>query len=72
MTGNDKERLSRLLQASFASLAEAGPPRDLWPLVAGRIRERPRLSRIDWALLGTLLAFGLFAPRSVLWLMYSL
>jgi hypothetical protein len=72
MTGNDQERLSRLVRASFGSLVDPRPPHDLWPMVVGRIHDRPRLSRIDTALLGALLGFGLLVPRSVLWLMCSL
>jgi hypothetical protein len=72
MTSNDQERLSRLLRASFVPLGDPGPPHGLWPMVVGRIHERPRLSRLDTALLGALLAYSLFVPRSVLWLMSSL
>jgi hypothetical protein len=72
MIRNDQERLFRLLRASFVSLGDPAPPHDLWPRVVGRIHERPRLSRIDTALLGAVLAYGLFVPRSVLWLMSSL
>jgi len=72
MIGNEQERLSQLMRASFVSLGDPSPSPDLWPKVLGRIQERPHLSRLDSALLGVLLAFGLLAPRSVLLLMYSL
>ena len=72
MIGSEQERLSRLMQASFAPHQETTPRRDLWPQVYGRIHQHPRLSHVDGALLGILLAFGILAPRSILLLMYSL
>jgi hypothetical protein len=72
MIEHDEEGLSRLLRTAIGPVGESPLRRDLWPDVVQRIRYRPRLSRVDGALLAASLVLGPLFPRSVLFLLYSL
>ena len=72
MTEHDEGGVGRLVRASVGPVADAGPRRDLWPDVLGRIQERPRVSRADWALLGIVLVCAPLFPRAFLFLVCSI
>jgi len=72
MTEYDEARLLRLVRASIGPATEMGPQRDLWPDVLKRLRERPRMSRLDLGLLGAVLGCAPFFPRACLFLVYAI
>ena len=44
------EQLQELVRASLPPAQTDGPTRDLWPLFASRLEERPRWSYVDLGL----------------------
>ena len=69
---NDDE-LRRLLKSAVRPSRDERPSRDLWPVVAGRVRERPpSSSRLDLGIaLATAVALVLF-PRAAWLIAYHL
>ena len=68
---NDDE-LRRLLKSAVRPTRDERPSHDLWPAVAGRVRERPPSSRLD---LGIAIVTGvalLVFPKAALLIAYHL
>jgi hypothetical protein len=72
MNDSHDDELLRLIRASFGPAPDAPPRRDLWPEVVARLRHRPRLSRLDQALIGILVAGLLLTPQQVILLLSCL
>jgi hypothetical protein len=72
---NEKQdRIASLLRQALPPVEnpEAGPDRDLWPQVLGRLDEKPSVPWFDWAMLAGLTGMLLFFPASVPVLLYYL
>jgi hypothetical protein len=73
MSHEPDEALGRLLRASLPPVGEAELEHDLWARALRRL-EAPalRASRLDWALAGSVLAWLVVFPETVLGLLYHL
>ena len=68
---NDEE-LRRLLKSAVPPMRDVKLAHDLWPVVAGRVRERPPSSRLDLGIaIVTVVALVLF-PRAAWLIAYHL
>ena len=68
---NDDE-LRRVLKSAVRPTRDERPSRDLWPVVAGRVRERPPSSRLDLGIaIVTVVALVVF-PKAALVIAYHL
>ena len=68
----DDERLERLLRSALPPVANAGPSRDLWPLVVSRSREPMAWSWLDVGLAAVVTILLLRFPNWLWLLAYHL
>jgi anti-sigma factor RsiW len=73
MNAHDDKKIRKLLQDAFPPVDDAGPPRDLWPQVLGRLDEAPaRVPWFDWVLAGVLATLLVLSPEVIPALFYYL
>ncbi len=68
----DDERLRRLVRVALPPIDDAGPSRDLWPLMLQRLDAGPRWSWFDIALGAAVTTLLLMFPDWVTALAYNL
>ena len=65
------ERLKSMIRDAMPRFTVA--PRDLWPAMQERLqRNRPRVSRLDWALIAAVVASFLVFPEGVIAVLFHL
>lgn len=68
----DDDRLQHLLRSALPPVADRGPSRDLWPLVASRVHASPGWSWLDLSLAAGVTIALLMFPRFFFLLAYHL
>lgn len=73
MNRDEQDRIEKLLKQVLPPVdAEAGPIRDLWPVVLRRLDEQQALPWFDLLLAGGLMALGAFFPTAIPVFLYYL
>jgi len=68
-----EEAVRRLVRAALGPVGSAEPERDLWPEMLRRLEEPPaRVSWLDWALAGAVLAWFFVFPEGIPAVLYHL